>query len=419
MEIDSPEEEDAVSPGLCRNDGPSVIYIVCVFAVLLALHFSSSSSLPSLRYEMIHLPNITTNANTVLHQRTSPPVATLDKGHSEELSSTASPTSGLDPTGKKQGMTASKFVVGISNGHQGTSFLGGSERYISGKLSRRRVHFFFERKSECVEHPCREELFDFCEEEVHPKLKLRSWYSSIKGDSKESKVQQEKLVENVCMPRWLRSNPLKVAILGHDTLFYLQGLLKYKNDTHFIRLRRARKETARSFTLSGLKVNPIQQFSPVNKSNCVLQVLKPGKRRGHLNFYALCPLERPEDVVLKPPSVEVWRNFSFYQRALWFIDEVEARWTLFLEKNKGVRYSEFSWSSVHPDKYGSMAQVHKSIATLLGLLPADDGHHVKVHVKTETSDSNLEGLYHDQDKEYQEKMRYSASTRRLISKVQF
>ena len=431
---DSPVETSVSAPEV--SEGPSVIFVLAIFGLILSAHSATCPSVSYNLYATVPLVAKRTYATTVsFHYNstaTSPAFDMEEPGvndtegarvEQKTVSPTASVTKEASSEGHKvepKGMTQAKFVIGISNGHQGTSFLGGEDRYANGKLQRKQVGFFFERKSDCVRAPCQRKFFKFCKPHKGA-LSLRYWYRSIKGDSALCRAVQDKLVENVCMPRWVRSKPEKVVVLGHDTLFYVYGLLPHLNQTHFIRLRRPRIETARSFTLSGkTSLDPVRQFEPVNDANCLFQVVSlKHEMHPHLNAYALCPLERSEDVVLKPPSMDVWRNLSYYQRALWFIDELEARWSLLLRHNPSIRYSEYAWSSRNPEKYGSMTQVHKSIAETVGLLPVNDGLAVKVHVKTEISDSGLENLYKSQDAEYQLRMGFDEDTKQLISKVQF
>ena len=311
-----------------------------------------------------------------------------------------------------------RFVVGISNGHQGTSFLGSSKRYLSGRLSKEKVAFFFEGNSQCVRHPCKRGLFAFCDDKIrtHP---LRRWYAAIEGTAADSVVAQEKLVEEVCLPAWVRRAAERVAVLGHDVIFYFQGLQKMLNETVFIRLRRPRIETARSFTLNcqyGTN-DPMEQFEPVRAKTCWFQV--PCKKKHQTNAFTLCPLERSEDVVLTPPSVEVWVNLTYFQRALWYVDELEARWNLFLEANPSAKFIELAWSSGKPEVHGSMKEVHKSVADVLGLLPSVESHAVKQHVKSKAKDPRMMSRFEKQDREYQSKMEYTAKQISLISKVQF
>ena len=425
------------STATSRALGGTGIFAVALFCLLL---FANAWTLPTLgfsKYKSIPLKgSVVIAAQSHLQPETAveaTPVPTVEEPQTKDTEGarveqkTVSPTASVTKKNSSEehkvepkGMTEAKFVIGISNGHQGTSFLGGEDRYANGKLQRKQVGFFFERKSDCVRAPCQRKLFKFCRPH-RGELSLRYWYRSIKGDSALCRSVQDQLVENVCMPRWVRSKPEKVVVFGHDTVYYVYGFLRFLNQTHFVRLRRPRIETARSFTLNGAQsLDPVRQFDPVNADNCVFQVLPVRhEKRPHLDAYALCPLERSEDVVLKPPSIEVWRNLSYYQRALWFIDELEARWSLLLRDNPGVRYSEYAWSSTNPDKYGTMATAHRSIAEMVGLVPANDGHAVKVHVKSGMSDSGLEKLYKSQDAEYQLKMGYDSETKKLISKVQF
>lgn len=89
--------------------------------------------------------------------------------------------------------------------------------------------------------------------------------------------------------------------LGHHNLYFMDALLNYLDKETkvrylIVRIRRERLEAALSLTFN----TPSQQYLDL----CA-----------HLGLiYRYCPFDRVDDVVLHPPSKEVWGNFTVYQQ---------------------------------------------------------------------------------------------------------
>jgi len=234
-----------------------------------------------------------------------------------------------------------------------------------------------------------------------------------------------------------------VFITGHDSIYYFRGFAEMLQQTTFVRIRRSRTETARSFCEAGLH-NLHRMFSPVHKKNCVMNT-----RRGYrLHSYSYCPLEQPFSVVLKIDP-EKWRMLSPYQRGLWYVDELEARWNRFIQEFPQAKYIEVSWSSKNPQKYGSIYEAQSAMGRLIHL---DSSHGHQKAVKTHGSHSNtispggktqesyefimkmidnqtetlnstmshwIQTVYEKQETEYKQIANYSKEQLKLIEKVQF
>lgn len=123
--------------------------------------------------------------------------------------------------------------------------------------------------------------------------------------------------------------------------------------------------------------------------------------------------------MLKPPSAAVWINLTYFQRALWYVDELEARWSNFLVANPEAKYVQVSWSSEQSQEYGTMSRVHRYVADALGLVPAEETHAVKQHVKSKAKDPKMRARFEAQDREYQLRMQYTPQQKRMIERVQF
>mmetsp|Transcript_32537 Transcript_32537/g.40038 ORF Transcript_32537/g.40038 Transcript_32537/m.40038 type:complete len:143 (-) Transcript_32537:438-866(-) len=141
-------------------------------------------------------------------------------------------------------------------------------------------------------------------------------------------------------------------------------------------------------------------------------------------------------------------KFSTFQRALWFIDELEARWTLFQRQYPGAKVEEITWSKTNPEIYGSINDAKKAMARILGLeAKADPDNSTdtnedpdrskfvissqRIHgfktLKSMVHAQNLKGInqnslkesFQKQNEDYIRKMNFSGFANSLITKVQF
>ena len=94
----------------------------------------------------------------------------------------------------------------------------------------------------------------------------------------------------------------------------------------------------------------IDQVSDMNKGNkniVIHQLTHPlpitGRRHEDICsalWFRYCPFDREEDVILHPPSRGAWMNFTTFQKALWLVDETEARWHRLVAENPFMNYTE-------------------------------------------------------------------------------
>ena len=233
------------------------------------------------------------------------------------------------------------FVFGWSSGHVGTTTLSSSITYSNPE----NINFIFETKR----HPS-----------FLRNLK-RSWKLFTHQDEK-------KFVEKVFMPLMLDhlGNATTLVDLGHHNLYFIYGLLEYLNENKhkfrvlFVRICRERYETALSLTYS----------TAHRKHDSIC--------RGML--YRYCPIDRYDDVILKPINLTKWMlQLNEYQKALWMIDEIDARWQYFLTKYKFIEFIEVYWS-----KSLTQNSLENAAYTILQKFNVTNGH-ISDHSNKETS----------------------------------
>ena len=208
------------------------------------------------------------------------------------------------------------FVFGWSTGHVGTTSLSSAETYNNPQ----NITFIFEA-------------------DRHP-----NYVHLLKANWNTFTHQNElKFVETQFIPLMLklRRNSTTLVDLGHHNLYFIYGLLEYiklnpdKYRILFVRIRRDRHESALS-----LSYNSKGQ----KQSVCKL-------------IYRYCPYDRPNDIIMKLRNTTIWNDdFKDYQKALWLVDEVEARWQLFLRKySPYIHYIEVYWSKFVPNSLNQAA----------------------------------------------------------------
>ena len=137
--------------------------------------------------------------------------------------------------------------------------------------------------------------------------------------------------------------------LGHNNLYFALALVEYllAETTHrfiFVRVRRDRLESAISLSFD----RPNHQYTDICASL----------------WYRFCPYDRENDVILHPPSRDVWNAFSVFQKTLWVVDETEAQWNRLVAEHGGLNHTEVLWGSKWA---GSFENATAHIGTLLGL----------------------------------------------------
>jgi len=105
-------------------------------------------------------------------------------------------------------------------------------------------------------------------------------------------------------------------------------------DVDFVRIVRNRIDVASSFLGDGARKGPVgYQHEPSGI------VTNPAMKTALLRLASV-------DGGILPD--ELWWNWTIFQRYLWFSDEVEARWRVFLKKHPEVRYYEISYERPTP-----------------------------------------------------------------------
>lgn len=133
--------------------------------------------------------------------------------------------------------------------------------------------------------------------------------------------------------------------VGHTSIFFnlsdyydvisstsLNG--KTTIDVDFVRIRRSRIEVANSFISDSDRRGPVEYGK---KKDGI--ITNPAMRTALLKFESLGG----------PLSEEVYGNWTLFQRHLWFCDEIEARWRVFLRDHPQVRYYELDYVTTDED----------------------------------------------------------------------
>jgi hypothetical protein len=202
-----------------------------------------------------------------------------------------------------------EFIFGYSTGHVGTSSFAERERYGEGE---------------------RQDSIRFRHEWVETKLKHDVWITYNEHD--EYNFVRQQMFPTIMES--LKAYQKTYFDNGHHVLYFIYGLLRFMNelklahpnfDCKFLRIRRNRVESAISLEHPG------------------------SSHKHHEDPTSLItryhPFERPHEVILKLNEA-TWDSFTDYQKALWIVDETEARWqhmvnTLFPLLN----YTDIYWES--------------------------------------------------------------------------
>lgn len=208
------------------------------------------------------------------------------------------------------------FVFGWSTGHVGTTTLSNARTY--GRPEH--VRFIHEGK----------------------KFHTHMWKES-------SRIAEYEFVRNIFIPEMLkiRGNSTTLLDLGHHNMYFIYGLMGYIESNKdrlkvlFVRIRRQRYEAATSLLYG-------------NRNTTFKFICK-----GLVTRY--CPTDRVQDILLVPPE-KVWNTLSLFQKALWMVDEAEARWQYLVELYPSTHRIEVYWGKTIN---GSIEAAAKKIATYL------------------------------------------------------
>jgi len=269
------------------------------------------------------------------------------------------------------------LVMGFSNGHVGTTTLTSAASWTDGACKKSTVNFFFEQvpadfakgtKASRADFEAHVDLAHF--KTVPHELEFTEWYG---GD--RSVDDEAALVRRSYEATWAKR---RVAlVLGHETLYWYAGAIRAERNVAVVRIRRARYETADSW-----------------RENYAYEKVRGALERESPGWFWFAPWLNCDRVLLRLPArgktseatscgasadaSDLWeRTFDSFQRALWFVDEVEARWQVLKRSSPDVAaLVELDWGST--DK-GSLDRVAAAIADLIGLRPVIPSKHAKKH----------------------------------------
>eukprot|EP00531_Pseudo-nitzschia_arenysensis_P015452 CAMPEP_0116146234 /NCGR_PEP_ID=MMETSP0329-20121206/17054_1 /TAXON_ID=697910 /ORGANISM="Pseudo-nitzschia arenysensis, Strain B593" /LENGTH=353 /DNA_ID=CAMNT_0003641965 /DNA_START=320 /DNA_END=1381 /DNA_ORIENTATION=+ len=120
-------------------------------------------------------------------------------------------------------------------------------------------------------------------------------------------------------------------------------------DVDFVRIRRSRIEVANSFVSDKWRKGPVESEGMV-----YAVVTHPNMKTALLRF----------ESIGGPLPDMVYYNWTLFQKHLWFCDEIEARWRVFLKKYPEVRYYELNYmpskdnphkQALHPSSIDDLA----------------------------------------------------------------
>jgi hypothetical protein len=168
-------------------------------------------------------------------------------------------------------------------------------------------------------------------------------------------------VKYIYMPLVQKSSEGKPTVidLGHHNLYFYDQLVDYlKAETNFsfafVRIRRERLEHALSLRFSA-----------------------PGKPMRDLCkelWFRFCPFDphmRAQEVVNNVSSKVFNNEFTNFQRALWIIDETEARWQRLVKEHPDMPTLELLWGKVWPQSI-TLSMMDIASQTLFSLDPSKD-----------------------------------------------
>jgi len=326
----------------------------------------------------------------------------------ETAKSTTSTSSSCPPTTSRTNNYT--LVIGFSTGHAGTTSLNDRINYreisTECKAEKKTTYDFTFEPSQATHESLREWYRTAPEgmTNLHHELEFREEaYVREVGYYPIPPVAQQDGTTN----GWPEdaegssSNMTTMTVaLGHDCLFYYRGILRAYNlsgnmdNLFFIRIRRSRFESATSFES------------------------RMSQETG--GMFTLTPNEQPQSIVLMPPTYPTWNSMNGFKKALWYVDEVEARWQKLIQQYPHLKILEVQWSKYHPHKYGTLHQVMEKIAQSIGLeaIPESSITNEQQHGTKNVTDTMLVNFC-QQNREYFELMNYTKEQHELIKATQF
>jgi hypothetical protein len=201
----------------------------------------------------------------------------------------------------------------------------------------------------------------------------------------------------------------RIVSFGHDVLYYYKGLLETidEKDLRFLRIRRPRDEVARSMIQDD--VNGNEHLEGTNTTAWLL------------HWWFLSPMHNGQNIVMKMEP-EVWSGLTQFQKGLWFVDEVEARWQQLRADHPSLRTSCFWWSKYVPDpEEGSFDAMAAKVASMLGLALSKDLADSKQHTTTlyGSDYDHFQAWAQEQDESYRDVAGYEDWQKELVQEVQW
>ena len=271
------------------------------------------------------------------------------------------------------------FIFGYSTGHVGTTTL--SEGRYYGQPSK--IVFLHEMKY----GPLGDNNVDI----IHWSYNTSVWK---KNDLAKDMIYVKEVFLPFLLLSMKKAKAATLVDMGHHNLYFIDALVKYLlNETNYkflmVRLRRERLETAVSLS-----------YHRPNRPMIDLC--------GEL-VTRYCPYDRVNEVVNKPPSIDVWNNFTVTQKALWIIDETEARWLKLIKDNPTMNFTEVYWSTAYPT---SMDEAALKVAQFLNLekisVWSDGWDHMQEHQHAGENTGTAQPIedIRSQDQKYRQNMKY-------------
>jgi hypothetical protein len=272
------------------------------------------------------------------------------------------------------------FIFGWSTGHVGTTTLSRSRTYGNPK------NLIF--LHETIPRPNNQTNF------TKQDLRKQNPVYKMPIDYLQSKQEEYLYIKNIYIPYLVSMKKQYTTLidLGHHNLYFIHGLVQYLEEYRhiyrilFIRVRRDRYETAISLTYK----NPTHQHT-----NLCTDL-----------HYRYCPINRYQDILLKPPNIDIWINMSEFQKALWMIDEVESRWKNLIVSSPSIARIEVFWSSM---SMGSIEQAVRNIANAIGIefKSSESIQRTQLHAGSKISDMTSTKQLYLEDRRYRELMQYN------------
>ena len=226
-----------------------------------------------------------------------------------------------------------EYVIGFSTGHVATTTLSNRELFVDGMRPKSDIAMLFE---------------------VGRLSAVRYANASLRDEAEHARRTYLPALARHKRPVGARV----CADLSHTSLFFADGLLRTLSSlgarVRVVRLRRARREVAHSFEQAFDRL--AVREAPAGSAACLPVCV------------GFCPRLNPSRVLL-PLPLSAWRALSAYGKALWMVDETEARWQALLLSARDAatlpfNVSEVGWSKAES---GSFEQAVGTIAALLGL----------------------------------------------------